>query len=484
MYGKATPLHIELDPVIARQQKIQRDYRLNVFQIPRLRFLGMGVIGLSVFLHNLIILRVFSWETLCIVSVTMLGYCTLSWGALYYGYGRFQHLNLSLLFLIADVGIILMAVYYSGADQSWLFFLLIGRVADQAHVRFSRALLFAHLTACGYLLLIVYVAYGEHRPVDWPVSGVKTLSLYGMSIYIAFTARAAEKLRNRTRAAIHLGRDLIGRLEEQTQQLTMEKSRAEAASRAKSVFLTNMSHELRTPMNGILGMTEIALHSPLTPEQRKYLRAVQASGNALLKLLNSMLEFSQMDSGEIVLEARPFALRQTLADTLDALAMQARQKHLTFSYSVQADVPDTLLGDRQRLCHILQGLVENAIKFTSTGGIRIVVTRAATDHTSLHFAVTDTGIGIPVEKQQTIFEAFVQADESMTRVYSGIGLGLAIVARLVARMEGRIWVESTPHQGSTFHFTARLLPPLPAFSGTPLSSSATPCHSAVLRDHS
>ena len=452
---------LDIDPKAAQLKKAQRDTHYNVVVAPALRAVGFAILALFVLLHQQWISNDFSWDEIRPFLFLAGAYTLLSWGALASLYTRVRSVHLGMVFLTLDICIWTLAIYFSGGEQSLLFFILILRPIDHLHLNVKHVVAFAHFSALCYVLLIAYLYGIEHRPLSLPTEGLKAILIYGTGLYIAMAARPADRLRKRSAAAVRMARNLIQQLQAKSQDLTAATEEAKAASHAKSQFLANMSHEIRTPMNGVLGMLGLLKNSALTEQQTHFVDAAYRSAEALLDILNDILDFSKIEAGKFKLSPVDFNLRDTVEEAIGFFAEQAHRKGIELVCQIDAAAPTDVRGDPVRLRQILTNLIGNAIKFTDHGEVVVTALRleaACEDAINLEISVRDTGIGIPSDQQPHLFDAFTQADSSTTRAYGGTGLGLAIAKQLTEMMGGDIEVESAPGQGATFRFNVQLEP--------------------------
>ena len=608
---------LELDPQDAERRKRERVVRLNTIVVPKLRLAGFALVSLTVILHNYFAFGDPDLSAWLRLNLAIAIYCGVSWYLLHLFYTDIKkYFDLGLTFLVVDLVFYSLAVYASGGEKSWLYFLAIFRVVDQTPISTKRSLLFAHLAPVSYLAVALYIIYVDQRAIPLTPELAKVTFMYTGSLYIALVAlnadrrtkrmaqviRMARELvselgqkrdaleassrelrqsldnqsrlanenamlyanaqRDRTRqqqifnstsdgiifvrrdgrieaANVRAGdllgfdpsgvigvelarlvsrlysigdgdsflptlhtlladpwaggqgdlqqpatgrilhwvaqpardtagevsgltftvqdvtrqRDLMRQLEDKSKLLEDARSRSEDANRAKGEFLANVSHEVRTPLSAIIGMAQHILENGAREDM---VRRIRTSAESLMAIINDILDFSKIESRKLALERRPFSLRGALNDAAETLRVAAAEKGLALNVDVHEAVPDALIGDALRLRQVLLNLLGNALKFTERGEIRLRVGVASDlgDEVCLHFGIIDTGIGIPRDKQDVVFEAFSQADGSTARKHGGTGLGLSISTRLVEMMRGDIWVESEAGEGSTFRFTA------------------------------
>ena len=442
---------VAVDPFEIESRRRERTWRLAAIELPLLRLGGSVLLSIAVWVNNRYLAAGVPTDAWIRATVVVAIYAAVSWALLAFFLRREPPRDLTLPILFGDLIVWTYAIYESGAEASWLFFILLLRVADQTQTTFRRALAFALFAAACFAAMLGWVVFVDQRSIAPAAAIAKLLFIVLSGIYISFAARTAEARRARLTEAVRMSRDLIRKLEE-------AHARAEEASAAKSEFVANMSHEMRTPLQGVIGMLQLVIEDEPSETRARRLQMARRSAEMLLTLVDDVLDFARIEARKLELQPVFFPIRQMLDDTMKAVGVIAAAKDLTLSYLVRGDVPEMVWGDPVRLRQILVNLVGNAVKFTKKGEISVQVSQ---NGEQIRFDVTDTGIGIAPWVRNRIFQPFMQADTSHARRHGGAGLGLAIVTRLLEAMNGTVEVSSQPGSGSVF--TIRI----------PLSSSAT-----------
>lgn len=429
----------------------ERVWLLAAVELPLVRVLGSVLLSLAVWVNNRwLVPDATTARGWLLTTFVVACYAFISWALIAWFLRRDPPRDLTLPALIGDLPVWTFAIYHSGAEASWLFFILLLRVADQVQTTFRRALAFAVFGAACYASMLAWVTVVDDRQVAIPAALAKLAFILLAGIYISLAARTAEARKARLTDSLRVSRDLIRKLEE-------AHARAEEASAAKSEFVANMSHEMRTPLQGVIGMLQLAIGDHPAEGTVRRLETAQRSAETLMAMIDDVLDFARIEARKLDLEPVYFSLRQVMTETMKSVAALAAAKKLTLSYYVQPDCPETVWGDPVRLRQILVNLLGNAIKFTHEGEIAVHAARAGA---KIRFDVRDTGVGIAPAVRQRIFEPFTQADSSHSRRFGGAGLGLSIVVRLLEAMGGTVELNSEQGTGSVFSFTI----PLPADS--------------------
>jgi signal transduction histidine kinase/ActR/RegA family two-component response regulator len=448
-----------LDAALLEQRKAANARRLYTKQIPTLRLSGFVILCIIALLQDWQSDAHFPRPELVVVVAVNLSFAAAAWLLMRFGYGRSAGIDLSLVLFHLDVLVWMISLHQLERSNLFFAYLLLIRVIDQVGFGFRRALYFNHVITAAYVGYSIWISLAEPSRSLWAERLGIAATMYLLGLYLAFTGLVTERLRHRTRQAIHTARDLVASLEQkasalQAQAIELAKARdqADQANVAKSQFLAVTSHEIRTPMNGILGAAELLMGTSLTSAQRRYLRIAHGSATALLALIDDVLDLSRIEGGKLTLNESSVDLRSLVAEALDLVRMTARDKPIVLSCGVARSLPARVSADPVRLRQLLVNLLHNAVKFTDRGTVRleVLVLEDARPALRVRFSVRDTGIGIAPDKIDSIFSAFTQIDGSSTRRHGGSGLGLAIVRELATLMRGDVQVESEVDRGSHF----------------------------------
>jgi len=471
----SSAVRILLDPLEAEADKQRRAQHLNAIVFPALRIAGVQVLILLALLHNYVVQPDFAFRDHLWFIAVVEAYALVSWVGLRTWYGR-TAVDLGFVSLCADLVPFILLVYVTGGPASWLYPVLLVRVADQIPAGHRRVRIFAHVVPVCYLLLVLYVWLVDGRTVSWPLELSKPVFLYAFAMYLSTTAKTMGSVRERTTAAVRVARESIRaleqksrELEEQSRQLEAARSKAEEASTAKSAFLSRASHELRTPLNAVLGFAQLLEQDLPQPEQRAQVGQIVQGGAHLRALLDDLLDLTGIETGHLPMGAAPTALGPVVHEVLTMMLSRAEEQGVRFRSTIEPEDDRTVMADRRRLKQVLINLISNAIKYNRLGGWVAIECEASADRWRVR--VSDSGAGIPAERLPQLYRPFERLGAEQSGV-EGTGLGLALSKAFVVAMNGEIGVETELGRGSTFWLE------LPAAAAVdPLGARAAPIES-------
>jgi signal transduction histidine kinase/ActR/RegA family two-component response regulator len=420
--------------------------RLHTSHVPRLRAVGLAFMLATVALYNLVFERQTEPGAWLVFGAAAAVYAIGSWAILRRWYRPEARPDLALVFLIADLVPMTAAVYLTGADRSWIFWIFLLRVADQSTTRFRRAMGFSFAGVGAYLALVAYVAVVEGRPVEWPVEAAKLTFLLLSGVYVSLGARLTERLRARLGEALREARRSADELQNKSRQLDRARVEAEAGSRAKTEFLSRVSHELRTPMNAIMGFGQLLELENLSTEQRAYVGEILDSGRHLLDVINEVLDIARVESGSLAPELGAVHLGDALDYVLDQFRQTAELSRVTLPSELTPRADVWVRGSERKVRQVFANLVSNAIRYNnSPGRVDLDVGHSGG---RVRVSITDTGPGLEPDTVEAAFAPFARLDTAGNM--AGTGLGLAVARSLTTAMGGQIGVDTRPGEGSTF----------------------------------